>query len=157
MNIVVNSIKVIDDAAQIVYFSLTDDEATTYHYHSRTAVLDSEALQTYLEENMEDYLYFILMTKYPGADPNRMSGATKLAKMQAWIAAGCQRLVDTVDGNPVYEIIEEQAFVGTHEGTASSPEYIDRGKISDATRDELANATTIAALRTVLQKILLGS
>lgn len=35
--------------------------------------------------------------------------------------------------------------------------FIDGGKISQETVDELANASTIAALRTVLQKILLGT
>lgn len=157
MDIIINSTKTIDDTRIMVFFTLTDDDSVEYRSHAAIPS-DTANIQALLDDNIETYYLHILLKQYPGSDYKRMSGNTDLLKMQNWISAGHKRIIGTnEEGTTLYEVITQVPFEPTHAGHASAPEYIDRGKISDATRDELANATTIAALRTVLQKILLGS
>lgn len=157
MNIVANSIQIIDDEKQTTFFTLTNDSAENFRYHALTPILSGAGLQAHLDENIDLYYCYILLKKWPGADPRRMAGGTELERMEAWIADGHRRVTGYDDGVALYEVIEEVPFKHTHSGTQSAPEYVDRGKISDATRDELANASTIAALRAVMSKILLGA
>ena len=157
MDIAINSTKTIEGTRLMVYFTITDDNSIEYRSHAAIPS-DTTDIQALLDANIETYYLHVLLKQYPGSDYERMAGSTSLLKMQAWIDDGHRRVVGTnEEGTTLYEVITQVPFENTHSGHASAPEYIDRGKISDETRDELANATTIAALRTVLQKILLGS
>lgn len=159
MEIMANMTSSINDTQQITYFTLTAD-GEKYRFHAITPVIHGHELQGYLEDNVELYYFLILKKMWPSADIDRMDGKTNLEKMKNWIEAGSKKLL-SINGLSSYEKVSMVPFKHTHKESSNfveeliGPEhdYIDRNSLSDEIKEELSSATTIAALRKVLQKI----
>ncbi len=144
---------------QTVYFTLTDDQDISYEFHADIPkdVID---IQSHLEANMRWYLRCIRLKEYPEADYKSFipEDGDELDGIEAWIRNGCVNKIQTGEdekGNPIYEEVkvEKVPWKSTH---PPKQRIIDGEKLSEVTKNQLKEASTLKELKAVLTDIFIG-
>ena len=118
MNIVSNSIRIINDEKQVVFFTLTNNNAVDYLWHTNTPTASGSLLQDYLDVNLDMYYLYILKKQYPDANYSTFTGDSDLEKMEDWITQGNTNPIIYEDLQYTTEVsiptYEAETMVGTH-------------------------------------------
>jgi len=109
ISITANGYRIIDEASQVTFFTLTA-EGTTYKWHGNTPRLQGNALQAYLEACKEEYLSGIYRKMYQEAETDPTPDETGLEAWQRWVAGGCKnvrQIITEGETGPVMETVEK--------------------------------------------------
>ena len=124
-------------------------------------ILTDQSLQDYLDANENKYKLNILKQMYPNADYSGSSGATEVAKFEAWITAGHTNTEKTGLNMVGFTVVKQKDEIitkvpWTMELPDPLPEFdesLNRGKISEETKNILRETNDVATLKAWLGRI----
>lgn len=108
-----------DEKRQIAFVSVSGVNAQVYEFSVGNVPAElgtNEAVQAYLETRIDEWHLYCLRETYVGAEITRfqIEGKTELEAFQDWVDDGHKNIVSYDEDEPIYEVITNHDYPGTH-------------------------------------------